>query len=241
MLLLPYRIETLFKHWPFANWIIMGLTVAMFLASRGMTEAQVMDLVLGGTSPLGLVGHLLLHGGILHLAGNMLCLWIFGNAVCGMMSQLVYVLLYLGFGVMAAAAHLAFDGAEAIGASGAINGVVGMAFAMFPVNRVSVLWFFVVRGGAVVMPLWGLALIWCAFDAYGALSGEGHVAYCAHLGGFFAGAFAGVVALRFGWITLTEYDNRTLADLLPARNLRPELPKKLSWDDPISLKDPFER
>ena len=67
------------------------------------------EFILGGTSWAGLVGHLFLHGGFLHLAGNLLFLWVFGNAVCAMTSNLVYRLLYLGFGVLAAAAHLAFD------------------------------------------------------------------------------------------------------------------------------------
>jgi membrane associated rhomboid family serine protease len=152
----------------------------------------------------------------------------------------VYSVLYVGFGVLAGAAHVAFSDVPAIGASGAINGVVGMAFAMYPVNRVSVLWFVFVRGGLVELPLWVLAVVWCAFDAYGALSGAGGVAYWAHLGGFAAGTAAGIVALRRGWLTLTDYDNRTLADLWPKPVAKPKLPTKWSWDEPIKLSDPVE-
>lgn len=231
----PYRIETLFKHWPVANWLIMAMTVAMFFAQDSLTGETLMDLVLGGTSVLGLVGYLVLHGGLLHLAGNMIFLWVFGNAVCAITSNLLYPILYLLFGVLAAAAHEAFSAEPAIGASGAINGVVGMALAMYPVNAVSIVWFVGFRGGTFEMPLWGLALIWCAIDAYGAWSGAGGVAYWAHLGGFAAGLMAGIVSLKMKWVTLTEYDNATLADLIPEKSKRP--PYKPSWDEPMNLKD----
>jgi len=231
----PYKIETLFKHWPVANWVIMGVTVVMFFATSQLEDETVMDLVLGGSSVLGLVGHLVLHGGFLHLAGNLVFLWVFGNAVCAMTSNLLYPFLYVTFGVLAAAAHVAFSEGMAIGASGAINGVVGMALALYPTNGVSVFWFVVFRGGTFEMPLWGLALIWCAFDAYGAWSGAGGVAYWAHLGGFAAGVIAGIVTLKMKWVTLTEYDNATLADLLPSKPKRP--PYKPSWDEPMNLKD----
>jgi membrane associated rhomboid family serine protease len=232
----PYKIETLFKHWPIANWVIMALTIVMFFTTNSLSDDTVQDLVLGGTSVAGLVGHLFLHADFLHLAGNMLFLWVFGNAVCGMTSNLVYPLLYLAFGVLAAAAHITFDDEMAVGASGAINGVVGMAFAMYPTNRVSVFWFFFVRGGTFEMPLWALALIWCGFDAYGALAGGDDVAYWAHLGGFIAGLVAGIVTIKLRWVTLTEYDNKSLADLIPSKPKRS--PKgKWAWEEPMDLRD----
>ena len=209
----PYRIETLFKHWPVMNWIIMAALTLVFCLTGWMSEETVEAMVLGGSSPFGLVTHLLMHGGIIHLAGNLLFLWVFGNAVCAMTSNLIYPVLFAGFGLVAAAAHVAFDGDPAIGASGAINGVVGMAFAMYPINRVSVFWFVLFRAGTFELPLWVLTLIWFAFDAYGALNGSGGVAYWAHLGGFVSGVVVGVTALKLRWVTLTEYDNASLVDI----------------------------
>src|ERR1044072_7029750 len=124
---LPWKIETIFKHWPVATLIIMAAIVGMFGYGFTAQTSTLHALVLGATSLLGLLGHMFLHGGWLHLAGNLLFLWVFGNAVCAMVSNLVYPLLFVIFGVVAAAAHLAFDGSPAIGASGAINGIVGMA------------------------------------------------------------------------------------------------------------------
>ena len=235
----PYKIETLFKHWPVANWVIMTLTAVMYFVSWGMSEETFEQLALGGTSAIGLVGHLFLHAGFGHLIGNLIFLWVFGNAVCAMTNNFVYPLLYLAFGVLAAAAHVAFDDDMAIGASGAINGVVGMAFAMYPTNRVSVFWFILLRAGTFEVALWALALVWCAFDAFGAITGGGDVAYWAHLGGFLSGVCAGIVALKLGWVTLTEYDNASLADLF---RTKPK-PKSKStagtwaWEKPMNLKD----
>ncbi|MES2692909.1 MAG: rhomboid family intramembrane serine protease [Verrucomicrobiota bacterium] len=237
-MLFPYKIDTLFKYWPIANWVIMALTIAMFFASQTFSEETFDGLVLGGTSILGLVGHLVLHGDFLHLFGNMLFLWVFGNAVCAMMGSVAYALLYVIFGVLAAAAHVAFDADQALGASGAINGVVGMAFAMYPRNAVSVFWFFIFRFGTFEIPLWVLALLWCALDAYGALTGEAGIAYWAHLGGFIGGAIAGIVALKRGWLTLTHLDDPSLADLFKGKAKPKKKPTKgWAWEEPMSLKD----
>lgn len=220
----PWKIDTLFKHWPIANLIIMAAILGMFGYSLTAATSTLHALVLGGSSLGGLLGHMFLHAGLLHLAGNLLFLWVFGNAVCAMVSNFVYPLLFLLFGVVAAAAHLAFDGSPAIGASGAINGIVGMALAMYPLNNVHVFWFVGFRAGSFEMPLWSLAMIWCAFDAYGAFFGSESVAYWAHLGGLACGLIAGTVALKLRWLTLTEYDNASLAELLAGRRRDRETP-----------------
>lgn len=236
----PYRIETLFKHWPVANWVIMGLTALMFLASLGFSDEAIDTLILGGGSALGLFGHMFLHAGFMHLVGNLLFLWVFGNAVCAMMGSAAYLFLYFLFGLLAAVTHLVLDGATAVGASGAVNGVIGMAFAMYPRNDVSIFWFFFMRAGTFTIPLWVLTLFWFALDAYGAWRGTGRVAYWAHLGGFFTGAAAGMIGLKLGWLTLTAYDNATLADLFKSKPRRPK-DTKWSWDEPMRLDDQDKR
>ncbi len=213
-MILPFKIETLFKEWPVMNWVIMAVTALAFLMEGSISREAFGAMILDGWAPSGLFGHLILHVGLLHLAGNLVFLWVFGNAVCGNTSNVVHPLLYLIFGLVAAATHNLFDGSPAVGASGAINGVVGMALAMYPLNRVSVFWFFVVRAGVFYLPLWSLALIWFAFDVWGAVTGGGGVAYWGHLGGFAAGLLVGVVALRAKWVTLTDWDNPSLVDIL---------------------------
>ena len=218
-MLFPYRIDTLFKHLPYANWVILGLTVLVYLLLEGevLPEGVVEAMVLDGWSVTGLLGHVLLHAGFLHLAGNMIFLWVFGNAVCANTSNLWYPVCYLGFGLAAAVAHILCDGDPAVGASGAINGVVGMAVAMYPLNRVSVAWYAFLRFGTFQVSLWGLALFWLFFDLLGAVRGGGDVAYWAHLGGFFAGIGTGWLALRKGWVELTEFDHRSLEEILSGK------------------------
>jgi len=220
-MLFPFRIETLFKDYPWANWAIMALTVLCFFLSMGgaFSDETVLSLVLQDWSPAGLFGYTLLHAGIMHLAGNMLFLWVFGNAVCGNSHNLLYPFLYWGFGLAAAVPHLLLDGEPAVGASGAINGVVGMALAMYPLNRVSVFWYFFIRFGTFQIPLWGLATIWLLLDCWGALTGGGNVAYWAHLGGFFAGLATGIFFLRKGWVELTEFDNRSLEEIVAGKSV----------------------
>jgi len=210
----PYKIETMLRRWPFANWVIIILTAVVFFMEGSMWEETFRAMVLDGWAPAGLFGHMLLHRDLVHLGGNLVFLWVFGNAVCGNTSNFAYPVLYLGFGLAAAAAQNILGGGLAIGASGAINGVVGMALVMYPVNRVGVFWFFIFRAGTLRIPLWVLASIWTAFDFLGALNGGDHVAHWAHLGGLAAGLAAGLIGLKKGGVKLFDYDHPTLLELM---------------------------
>ncbi|EIQ01366.1 putative membrane protein [Opitutaceae bacterium TAV1] len=220
MLLFPLRVDSLFRQLPFANWVLLGATVAAFFVSVSYVGDDTLgNLVLDGFRMPGLLTHLFLHGGLIHLAGNMIFLWVFGNIVCGNTSNLVYPFLYLAFGVAAGVAHIVFSGGAAVGASGAINGLVGMALAMYPKNEVTMWYFFYLRAGTFRISLWALALVWLAFDLFGAfmLGNVSNVAYWAHIGGFFAGLATGMIALRLGWVTLTEYDNESLLEVFQGK------------------------
>lgn len=265
MFLFPLRIETLFKHYPWANWALIALTVLVFFgqisAEINAPDPQLESIdsllygapleetpppttwrdlmVLDGWAPLGLIGHVFLHADFLHVAGNMMFLWVFGNAVCGNTSNRFFPLLYLLFTLAAAAGHILLDGAPAIGASGAVNGVVGMALAMYPLNRVTMAYLFWFRYGVMTLPLWGLACVWLVVDLYGAFSGGQRVAYWAHLAGLGAGVTTGLVALRLGWVKLTEYDNRSLEEILMRKPLELRL-AALRGDEPAPPPAPVD-
>jgi membrane associated rhomboid family serine protease len=172
------------------------------------------SMVLNGWSPTGLIGHVFLHSGWIHLIGNMLFLWVFGNAICSNTNNIIYPFLYFGLGFVAAVTHILLDGGPAIGASGAINGIIGVALVMYPLNRVSVFWTFFIRGGTFEISAWIPICFWFVFDLWGAFSGGGHVAYWAHIGGLLGGMIFGMLALHFGWVQLTEYDNRSLLEII---------------------------
>jgi membrane associated rhomboid family serine protease/predicted RNA-binding Zn-ribbon protein involved in translation (DUF1610 family) len=184
-------------------------------------------LMLRGWSLKGLFGYMWLHGGVLHLAGNMLFLWIFGNAVCAKIGNVKFLLLYIFFGLCAGIAHLLFTGSPVLGASGAINGVVGLYLVLFYENEVTCLfafWFILpyVRW-FTVSSIWIILLsqAWNVLGAFVCGGGGQHVAYFAHLGGFAAGFGTGMLMCKMGWITMERYE-RSLWQMWEQRKQKQE-------------------
>ena len=152
-----------------------------------------------GSVYLTLFTSMFMHGGIAHIFGNMLFLWIFGDNIEDRLGHVKYAIFYLLCGVLASLAHVfttaAFASQEAgmlvpsLGASGAISGVLGGYMLLHPSRRVTVLLFrFFTQ-----VPAWVAIGIWFAFQLVSGLgmlgggSEQGGVAYGAHIGGFIAG------------------------------------------------------
>lgn len=144
---------------------------------------------------LTLISSMFMHGGIAHIAGNLMYLWIFGDNLENAMGHRNYLIFYLLTGILATLCHvfttvyLSQDPLiPSLGASGAISGVLGGYMLMFPRRSVHV-WFL---WGIISVPAVIAVGIWIAFqviNGMGALGGEeaGGVAYAAHIGGFIAG------------------------------------------------------
>jgi membrane associated rhomboid family serine protease len=141
-----------------------------------------------------LLTSMFLHGGWMHLGGNMLYLWIFGDNIEKVMGAARFLVFYLACGIAAGLAHIFFSSASnipTVGASGAISGVLGGYLVLFPRNRVRVL----TRGGIVALPAIAVLGFWILIQlvngigsvAVTADTGGGGVAYMAHVGGFVAG------------------------------------------------------
>jgi membrane associated rhomboid family serine protease/pSer/pThr/pTyr-binding forkhead associated (FHA) protein len=166
------------------------------------------DRCLGVYQPHQLVTHAFLHGGILHLVGNLIFLMVFGSRVNALIGNTLTVVLYPILAVGAAVIHMASLSSEApspmLGASGAIMGLAGMYLVLFPIHKVHMaawvrwglvtgfhlsLWMWAMRGFWVV-------LFYIAFDIfYTALGIEDGTAHWAHLGGFIVGAGIGLILL----------------------------------------------
>ena len=141
----------------------------------------------------GLVTHMFLHAGILHLAGNMLFLWVFGDNLEEQMGHVGFLLFYLACGLAAAFAQILPEPHSTIpmvGASGAIAGVMGGYLLLFPKARVDVLAIIVIIVRIFTVPAWIVLAVWFALQLAGgwSMQGGGGVAYWAHAGGFVAGA-----------------------------------------------------
>jgi membrane associated rhomboid family serine protease len=141
-----------------------------------------------------------LHGGLLHLGGNMLFLWIFGNNIEDSMGRARFVAFYLLGGIAALAAQTAIDPnstAPTVGASGAIAAVLGGYALLYPRARVVTLVFIVIIFTILELPALLVLGLWFLIQVfYGAaelgqpLGGSGGVAYFAHIGGFVFGLIA---------------------------------------------------
>lgn len=141
-----------------------------------------------------LLTSMFMHASTMHLLGNMLFLWIFGDNIEDELGHLRYVFFYLLCGILASLAHVASTYAfspdarqiPSLGASGAISGVLGAYMLLHPFRRVTVILFRILTE----VPAWVAIGMWFAFQiisSLGALGGEGGVAYGAHIGGFIVG------------------------------------------------------
>jgi membrane associated rhomboid family serine protease len=210
--IVPYEVDVPMARWPLANFaLIAGIAFAQYYAFFVVADADALrPFVLNGWRASQMFGHMFLHGGLLHLAGNLLFLWTFGNAVCAKVGNLVYIPLFLALGFCAAVAHNLVDAAPAIGASGAINGIVGMYLVYYPLNNVTCwYWFFIRVGNLYVSSIW-IILLFFAFDVWGAGAGSGGVAYWAHIGGFLTGVTLAVTTLLTGWVEMTSTEKSLL-------------------------------
>jgi membrane associated rhomboid family serine protease len=146
-----------------------------------------------------LITSMFMHGGIAHIFGNMLFLWIFGDNIEDRLGHLRYIIFYLVTGVLASLAHVfttvAFASQEAsmlipsLGASGAISGVLGGYLLLFPTRRVMVIisWFVTAVPAFIAIGLWFVFQLINGLGMLGSGSQAGGVAYAAHIGGFVAG------------------------------------------------------
>jgi membrane associated rhomboid family serine protease len=177
--------------------LAQGTGIETFINTWSVVPAeysQTTDLVPTHAGPFWLttLSSMFMHGGWMHLGGNMLFLWVFGDNVEAAMGHAKYLLFYLLTGVAATAAHVALNAGSmvpSLGASGAISGVLGAYIVMFPKQRVKVM----MGRGVTQMPAIAVIGMWIVFqfiNGIGQLANTaetGGVAYAAHVGGFVAG------------------------------------------------------
>ena len=138
-----------------------------------------------------LISYMFLHGGWIHLLGNMLFLWVFGDNIEDAMGHVKYLAFYLVCAILAAFTYFAFAGPQGgwlIGASGAVAGVMGAYIVLYPHARVYVLFRIVIPIPLPIPALWILG-VWVATQVFYLVIGDqSPVAWWAHLGGVVAGA-----------------------------------------------------
>jgi len=201
----PFRDHNPSTTTPYVTWALIAINVIVFLISMPFAENEVMlaafyddwamvpARIAQGQDLHGIFTSMFLHAGIMHIFGNMLFLWIFGDNLEDVMGHLGFLLFYILSGVAAALTHLAADFGSPIptvGASGAIAGVMGGYLLLFPRARVDVLFIFIIILRIIPVPAWLMLGLWFGlqvFNGVGTDASQGGVAYWAHAGGFVAG------------------------------------------------------
>ena len=162
----------------------------------GVVPAAMMHgMFLGTGEYYRILTSMFLHGGWLHIIGNMLYLWIFGNNVEDSMGHLRFVIFYLLTGTIAACAHIAIQPDSTIptiGASGAVSGILGAYLVLHPHARIKTLVPLFVFFTVTYLPAWLFLVVWIGWQLLSqtllpVASNGGGIAYGAHIGGFVAG------------------------------------------------------
>lgn len=166
-----------------------------FVAHYGLLPAEIVNLP-SAPAVRSVFTSMFLHGGWMHLIGNMLFLWIFGNNIEDSVGHVRFVFFYLLCGIGAAAAQVLVTPNSTIpmiGASGAISGVLGAYLLLFPRARVLVLLPIFIFYRLLYVPAWLMLIFWFALQLLSGAASlganvKGGVAFWAHIGGFVAGA-----------------------------------------------------
>lgn len=140
--------------------------------------------------PMTMITAMFLHGGVLHIFGNMLYLWVFGNNVEDNFGKLRFIIFYIACGLSASILHIIMNPSSPlpmIGASGAISGVLGAYMLLYPFARVDTLVIFFIFIRIIPLPAFLFIILWFIIQLMGASSMSGNIAWFAHIGGFIAG------------------------------------------------------
>jgi membrane associated rhomboid family serine protease len=188
---------------PTVTLVIIAVNILVFLYEKSMPDYALDSFILAhGIVPdrlhySAILTSMFIHGGWLHIAGNMWFLWIFGRGVEDLLGHAKYLFLYLACGVAAALLYIVLNSnstVPTIGASGAIAGVMGAYLIKFPRAHIVTLVFIVIFITTLDIPAAFLLLYWFAiqfFSGVGTVANaggsNGGVAWFAHVGGFLAG------------------------------------------------------
>jgi membrane associated rhomboid family serine protease len=202
---IPIRDHNPSEKTPFVTYALIAINVLIFLSywhlfndERALFRfyfdwALIPENVADGRNMHGLFTSMFLHGGFMHLAGNMLFLWIFGDNLEEDLGHLGFLAFYVASGLGAGLIHVLaapWSVVPTVGASGAIAGVMGGYLLMYPKARVDVFFFFIVFFKIWPIPAWIMLGIWFGIQLFNGLCSNpdaGGVAYWAHAGGFIVG------------------------------------------------------
>jgi membrane associated rhomboid family serine protease len=228
---------------PYINYSLIAINIIVFsyeivvtgffndqqaLAEIFSTYGVIPKFLLAGDVPSA-ISSMFVHGGIVHIAGNMVFLFVFGDNIEDRFGRIKYLAAYISWGIVAAVVHSMFainaggGGVPAVGASGAISGVLGAYLVMFPKAKIFtiIMAFFITT---IRIPASAFILFWFILQIVFALMGSsgGGIAYLAHIGGFIVG-----LATGYAWKTLSADKTGVMAMMNKPRIKQNELRPKI--------------
>ncbi|MGB7319684.1 MAG: rhomboid family intramembrane serine protease [Planktotalea sp.] len=203
--MLPIRDHNPSGRTPYVTYALIAINIIIFAGfNLSLGEGRALDMffyewgmipreISAGQDYYTLVTSQFLHGGIMHIGGNMLFLWIFGDNMEDEMGHIGFLIFYLASGIAAALAQWVVEPSSSvvtIGASGAIAGVMGGYLLLFPKAKVDILLILIIFFKIFPVPAWVMLGVWFLLQVGNGVASDpdlGGVAYWAHAGGFVVG------------------------------------------------------
>ncbi len=219
-MIVPIRTDSRLRATPYMNWLIIAVNVVVFALQKPLNLNTRWVLIPGNAQWWNYLTYAFLHQDILHIAGNMLFLYIFGNNVNDKMGHSAYLGFYLAGAVFAGLGFSITSSGGVLGASGAVSAVTGAYLVLFPRSNITLFYFFILFGFLELQGIY-VVLLFFAENVYFAVtsvqSHGGGVAYSAHVAGTI---FGFVVTLALLWIKLLPRDQFDVVALIDRWNRR---------------------
>lgn len=215
----PIRSDRPLRTTPYINYGLIAINVVIFgFTAQGIMHAEMVNrydpvhrfmLWEFETTVWQFITYQFLHASPMHLVGNMIFLWVFGNAVEDRLGKLGYLFFYLSMGVLAGVGHSLTSSAPVLGASGSVAGVTGAFLMLFPLTRITFFYLFFFIGFFEISAKWVIAFYFIKDILFMGM-GVGNTAYTAHLAGNLAGFFVALGLLASRLLTREPYDLFTM-------------------------------
>lgn len=241
-MLIPIRTDAPLRHTPVVNYALIFLNIAIFalqkVSATGALGFNVNTFFLDPGNPklLHFVTYGFLHSSWMHLLGNMVFLYIFGNNVSSKLGQWGYLLFYLAGCVFAGVGYVVLATPNpngvypvVVGASGAVSAVTGAFLVLFPRSTVTIFYFFILIGVADIPAIYWIIFSFVWNDVIQAMLGDSNVAHSAHLSG---AVFGVLISLGLLWVRLLDRDQYDLLALISRWNRRRQFQAAVAsgWD-----------
>lgn len=207
-MIIPINVDVPMQRYPIANWVLIAVTMVISIYALTATDMNEPWMYIGPGeyfSAPALIGNLFIHLDILHLIGNMLFLFVFGNAINAKLGHLQFLACYLLIGITEGLIWAMIGPGPAAGASGAIMGLTGMFIVLYPRNEVTIFYWFYAASDTFEVSAYIVIATYFGFDLWGLTKGaDAGVAFLAHIAGSLAGFAIASGLVLTGLITSDE-------------------------------------